>query len=67
MEFQADAYACRMSSNPQAFLDGLEKLANLNLADRNPNPIIEFIFYSHPSIERRLRFGENILETTNQS
>jgi STE24 endopeptidase len=67
MELQADAYACRMSSNPQAFLAGLEKLANLNLADRNPNPIIEFIFYSHPSIERRLRFGQKILETTNQS
>ena len=62
MEFQADAYAYKMSSNPQAFLEGLEKLADLNLADRTPNPIIEFIFYSHPSIEKRVKFGKELLQ-----
>ncbi len=62
MELQADKYALEVTSNPQAFLDALEKLADLNLADKSPNPIIECIFYSHPSINNRLNYGRRLLE-----
>jgi hypothetical protein len=26
----------------------------MNLADRTPHPLVEFLFYSHPSIEKRI-------------
>jgi len=43
----------------------MEKLAELNLANRTPNKIIEFIFYSHPAIEERIKLaidhvGQNV-------
>ncbi len=57
-ERQADTYALETSKDPDAFISSFNKLAELNLADRQPNPIIEFIFYSHPSIEKRIRMAE---------
>jgi STE24 endopeptidase len=35
----------------------MEKLADMNLADRDPNPVTEFMFYSHPSIKKRIAFA----------
>ena len=32
----------------------MEKLAAINLADKEPHPVVEFFFYSHPSIKRRI-------------
>jgi Zn-dependent protease with chaperone function len=32
----------------------MERLAALNLAERDPHPIKEFFLYSHPSIGRRV-------------
>ncbi len=54
-EFQADAFAVGAIRNPQAAVTTLEKLADINLTDPNPNPWIEFFFHSHPSISRRIR------------
>jgi hypothetical protein len=31
----------------------------MNLADRDPNPVTEFMFYSHPSIKKRIAFARN--------
>jgi len=33
----------------------MEKLAELNLADRSPHPLVEFLFYSHPPIGKRIK------------
>jgi STE24 endopeptidase len=57
-EYEADEYAVRKSGSPSAFVSALRKLAEMNLADTAPNPVIEFLFYSHPSIEKRIRFAE---------
>jgi STE24 endopeptidase len=57
-EYEADQYAVRKSGNPMAFIDALKKLADMNLADCAPNPVVEFLFYSHPSIEKRIRRAE---------
>jgi len=54
MERAADSYAVRSIADPSALASGLERLATLNLAERQPHPWIEFIFHSHPSIEKRL-------------
>ena len=57
LERQADAYAIRSTGDRAAFISGMEKLAERNLAERQPHPLIEFIFSSHPSIEKRVRFA----------
>ena len=53
-ERQADIFALDISNDPGAFKSALTSLANLNLADIDPHPIIEFIFHSHPAINKRL-------------
>jgi STE24 endopeptidase len=58
MERQADAYALRAIRSKAAFVSCMEKLAELNLAERRTHPWIEFIFHSHPSIEKRIDFAE---------
>ena len=57
MEHQADAYALRAIPSTSAFTSGMEKLAELNLAERQPPAWIEFVFHSHPSTEKRIAFA----------
>jgi STE24 endopeptidase len=58
LERQADTYALRAISSPAPFISSMEKLAELNLAERQPHPWIEFIFHSHPSIQKRIAFAQ---------
>lgn len=58
-EYEADRYAVDRTKNIPAFVSAMNKLAEMNLADRTPHPMIEFLFYSHPSIEKRVRAAEN--------
>jgi len=53
-EYQADAYALKTTGNIEAFVSTMEKLAAINLADKEPHPVVEFFFYSHHSIKRRI-------------
>jgi len=55
-EREADRYALEITGSGRAFASALERLADMNLSDRNPHPVTEFIFYSHPSIGKRTRF-----------
>lgn len=57
-ERQADAYAVQTTRNTAAFVSALRKLSRTNLADPDPHPAVEFLFYSHPSIGRRVRAVE---------
>jgi STE24 endopeptidase len=59
-ENQADAYAVRTSGKKMAFANALQKLGAVNMADRSPHPVIEFLFYSHPSLEKRIRAVEGM-------
>ena len=54
-ERQADAYAVRTTGNREAFASALRKLSEMNLADPAPHPLVEFMFYSHPPIAKRIR------------
>lgn len=54
-EFAADAYAVRAVGSASAFVTALEKLAEQNLADKDPPLWIELILHSHPSMSRRIR------------
>jgi STE24 endopeptidase len=53
IENQADLYSLRTENRPDALASALVKTADY----RNPQPggIEEIIFYSHPSVERRVR------------
>jgi STE24 endopeptidase len=58
-ERQADAYAVRTTGKREAFVAALRKLADMNLADPEPHPLVEFMFYSHPPIMKRIRALEH--------
>ncbi len=53
-EYEADEYAVISTNKPEAFINTLEKLTDQNLGDREPHPLIEWFFYSHPSIKKRI-------------
>ncbi len=57
LERAADIYAIDITGDSLAFVSSMEKLGDLNLANKCPNPVIEFIFYSHPSIESRIKLA----------
>lgn len=54
-EYEADEFAVKSTGDKLSFINSLEKLSKINLADKNPHWLIEFIFYSHPSIEKRIK------------
>ncbi len=53
-EYEADEYAVSATNKPAAFISTLNKLTEQNLADKNPHPFVEWFFYSHPSITKRV-------------
>jgi STE24 endopeptidase len=59
-EFEADRYAVAHTGKREAFISTMNKLAAMNLADKVPHPVVEFLFHSHPSIEKRIRAVENL-------
>ncbi len=52
-ETEADAYSLRTTNLPDALASALVKTAEYR--SPRPNALEEFIFYSHPSVERRVR------------
>jgi STE24 endopeptidase len=57
-EGAADQYALEITHKPEAFISVMAKLANQNLADVEPEPWVEFLLYSHPAINKRIRQGK---------
>ena len=53
-EFEADAYAARVTGSPQPLMSGLKRLARDTLANLTPHPFYAFIHYSHPPMQERL-------------
>jgi len=60
VEWRADRFALR-TADPHAFIASMERLAALNLAEREPHPLEEFFLYSHPSIGRRIAHARQFL------
>lgn len=56
-EHQADVFALELTGNTSGFISTMEKLGRQNLADIDPNPVIEFILFDHPSIKKRIEFA----------
>ena len=58
IEYQADEYALQTTQMVGPFKSAMTRLANQNLADAEPSPIIEFLFHDHPSIHKRLQHAD---------
>ena len=57
MERQSDKYGMDMSGVPgESAAIAFDKLAVYNLSDPDPPAIIEFWFYSHPALKKRMEF-----------
>lgn len=55
-EHEADEYAIRTTNKKDVFIKTLDKLTEQNLGDKEPHPFVEWFFYSHPSIKKRVAF-----------
>jgi STE24 endopeptidase len=54
MERQADDFALALTRDARGFVGAMERLASLNLAERRPHRLKELLFFSHPSVDRRI-------------
>lgn len=64
-EYEADEYAIVSTNKINSFISVLEKLTEQNLGDKNPNPFVEWFFYSHPSISKRIFAIQKFVQAKN--
>lgn len=64
IEYQADEYALQSTKMVEPFKSAMTRLANQNLSDVEPSPVIEFLFHDHPSINRRLKHADEFEKRT---
>jgi STE24 endopeptidase len=57
-ERQADRYALEATRDPDAFMRAMAGLANRNLSNAYPDPLIKWMYYSHPPVGERLKMAE---------
>ena len=57
-ETAADDFALETTGDSVKFVSAMEKLGEVNLAVRDPHPLLEVLLHSHPSIGRRVRRAE---------
>jgi STE24 endopeptidase len=62
IEYQADEYALQATRMIEPFKSAMTRLANQNLADVEPSPLVEFIFHDHPSIGKRLKHANEFAQ-----
>jgi STE24 endopeptidase len=53
-ERQADRYAWKSIAAVEPFITAMNKLAEQNLAERQPSRLVELLFHSHPPIAKRI-------------
>jgi STE24 endopeptidase len=57
-ERQADRYSYTAIPSIAPFVSGMNKLADQNLAERQPSRLVELLFHSHPPIAKRIQAAE---------
>ena len=63
VEFQADEYALQSTRKIEPFKSAMTRVANQNLSEVEPSPIVEFLFHDHPSIGKRLKHADEFAAT----
>jgi STE24 endopeptidase len=66
VEARADRYALEATGMTEAFISAMTRMANQNLAELEPNPIVEFLLYNHPSVGRRLALARQFASQVGQ-
>lgn len=61
-EYEADRYTIETTKKPTSFIQTLNKLTEQNLGDKEPHPFVEWFFYSHPSIRKRIAAIEDFIQ-----
>jgi STE24 endopeptidase len=56
LERQADLFILDKVEQPETLASALTKLGDRNLADPNPNRLVEALFYTHPPIPKRIAY-----------
>jgi STE24 endopeptidase len=54
-EYQADAFAAQVMSEPDSLIGALRKLNQKNLSNLTPHPFYSGFYYSHPTLLERER------------
>lgn len=60
LERDADRMALQMTGAREPFISLMERLAEKNLSDVSPNPVIEFLLFNHPSIAKRIALARTV-------
>lgn len=58
-ERQADQYAWKSIPDVAPFVTSMNKLADQNLAERDPSRFVEWFFHSHPAISKRIAAAQS--------
>ena len=58
-EREADRYALEATGQATPFISSMNKLAEQNLAEREPAAWVEWLFHSHPAISKRIAAAED--------
>lgn len=66
METAADRYSLQRTGDVPAFISMMEKLGRQNLAEFRPNKWIEWFFYDHPPLEKRIAFARQFRPGTEE-
>lgn len=60
MERSADGFALNVTRNPGAFISMMAKLGRQNLAEFEPNRLVELLLYSHPPMKKRIQHAREL-------
>ena len=66
-ERQADRYCFTSIPEVNPFISSMQKLAQQNLAERQPSRWVEWLFHSHPAIARRIAAAEAFARSRQQA
>ena len=61
----ADDFALQLTGKGQIYASALMRLGNQNLAEVDPDPWVELLLYSHPSLEKRILNAQSFLYMSN--
>ncbi len=59
IEAEADWFSLEIAKKPDAQISTDKRLADQNLSETNPHPLVEWYFYDHPAIMKRIGMSEN--------
>jgi STE24 endopeptidase len=65
-EREADRYALESIPDVTPFITSMNKLADQNMAEREPSRFVEWFFHSHPAISKRIAAAQAWRKTQSQ-